>query len=358
MSEWWTEFITHPWVAHLRRALDRYDHRLGKQFAAAITYYSVLSMVPVLMFAFSMLGLTLTVLRPEWLEALEQAIESVFLPDDPIAQQLLDIIGQSLDNWAAIGLIGIGTAIFAGTGWVASIKSSARAQLRPSYDTGEAKRLVHFEMLTNLGILIVLLTGVLATFAASSAVTSLAGPLQDLLGVGDSPIWSVLLRIASVTVSLVSGTLLFWFLYWAVAQDPIPYRVLWHGAIIGAVGLAALQYLTTFLLGIFWRSLSAALFGPVIVLMLFLNLFASLILLVAAWMGTVETPVPAPIIEESADERPAVPSKPGREYVSSEVAAKSMSAGLGAGYVLGTATGVGIGALIVGGLRSLLKPRR
>lgn len=358
MSAWWQEFVAHPWVAHGLRAFDRYNHRLGNLFAAAITYYSVLSLVPVLMFAFSMVGLTLTVLRPEWLTALEATIQSIFLPDDPLAQQVLDIIGQALDNWAAIGLIGIGTAIWAGSGWIGSIKSAVRAQLRPSYDAGEVKRQLHFEMLANLGILLVLLIGVLATFAASSAVTSLAGLVQSTLGLGDSLFWSIALRAASVALSLVSGALLFWFLFWAVVQDPISYRTLWRGSAIGAVGLAILQYLTTFLLGIFWRSLSAALFGPVIVLMLFLNLFATLILLIAAWMGTVEVPAPALVVEELADEGPAVASRPGREYVPSEVAAKSMSVGLGAGYVLGTATGVGIGALIVGGLRSLLKPKR
>lgn len=41
----------------------RFTARLGNQFAAAMSYFSVLSLVPILMFGFSMLGLTLTVLR-------------------------------------------------------------------------------------------------------------------------------------------------------------------------------------------------------------------------------------------------------------------------------------------------------
>ena len=64
-----------PWVAHLLRAIDRFSSRLGNQFAAAITYFSVLAIVPVLMIAFSILGLTIEVLRPDLAETLLEAIE-------------------------------------------------------------------------------------------------------------------------------------------------------------------------------------------------------------------------------------------------------------------------------------------
>ncbi len=69
-------------------------------------------------------------------------------------------------------------------------------------------------------------------------------------------------------------------------EDREPWPVVRRGALIGAVGLAVLQYLTSLL----YRHLPATrpprLFGPVIVLMLFFNLFAQLILFVAAWIAT------------------------------------------------------------------------
>ncbi|MGA7828751.1 MAG: hypothetical protein WCA04_13880 [Geobacteraceae bacterium] len=57
-----------PAVAHVLRMITRYATRLGNQFAGAITYFSLLAMVPILMFAFSACGFTLTVLRPDLLE--------------------------------------------------------------------------------------------------------------------------------------------------------------------------------------------------------------------------------------------------------------------------------------------------
>ena len=63
------------------------------------------------------------------------------------------------------------------------------------------------------------------------------------------------------------------------------HKALVLGLFAGVLGLA-LSYAATFLLGSFADSAAVAVFGSVIVLMLFLNLFASLVLVVAAWIAT------------------------------------------------------------------------
>ena len=45
-----TWFKAIPSVAHIIRAVDRFNDRLGSQFGAAITYFSFLSLIPILMF--------------------------------------------------------------------------------------------------------------------------------------------------------------------------------------------------------------------------------------------------------------------------------------------------------------------
>ena len=42
-----------PVIAHLIRATERFNDRLGNQFGAAITYFSFLSMIPILMVSFA-----------------------------------------------------------------------------------------------------------------------------------------------------------------------------------------------------------------------------------------------------------------------------------------------------------------
>lgn len=48
-----------PVIAHLIRAAERFNDRLGNQFGAAITYFSFLSMIPVLMVSFAAAGFIL-----------------------------------------------------------------------------------------------------------------------------------------------------------------------------------------------------------------------------------------------------------------------------------------------------------
>lgn len=48
-----------PVIAHLLRAAERFNDRLGNQFGAAITYFSFLSMIPILMVSFAAAGFVL-----------------------------------------------------------------------------------------------------------------------------------------------------------------------------------------------------------------------------------------------------------------------------------------------------------
>ena len=83
-----------------------------------------------------------------------------------------------------------------------------------------------------------------------------------------------------------------------VQQVKFPFRIIAWGALFGSAGLFVLQYLTGFLMGKFAGNPAAAVFGPVIVLMLFFNLFARLNLYVAAWIATSVQPAVVDQIQE------------------------------------------------------------
>ena len=53
-----------PVIAHLLRAAERFNDRLGNQFGAAITYFSFLSMIPILMVSFAAAGFVLAGTQP------------------------------------------------------------------------------------------------------------------------------------------------------------------------------------------------------------------------------------------------------------------------------------------------------
>src|SRR5690606_42129722 len=62
------------------------------------------------------------------------------------------------------------------------------------------------------------------------------------------------------------------------------------GAFVAALGLGVLQYGAGLLTGLFEGNKSFTVFGPVIILLLVINLFGTLTLLVAAWIATTDEP--------------------------------------------------------------------
>ncbi len=357
MPEWLEKLKANPQVAHLLRMQERFTARLGNQFAAAITYFSVLSIVPVLMFAFSLLGMVLTVFRPDLMADVRSLITTQF-QNNPIGTQILSIMENALSNWAAIGIIALLIFAYSGATWVANLKSAIRAQMRPDFSEAEKKSNIVVETLTNLGILVALLVTILVMFSVAAAVTAFSEQVIDLLNLPDGPLTTVLLFLAPIPVSLVIGFGLFAFLYRVSYQQPIPRNTFLKGALSGALGLAALQYLASFITGLFSGNAAAALFGPVIIVMLFFNLFATLILMIAAWMATYQQePVYRSPLAKDVGDAPAEMEEP-VPMVREAVAQQAMKVGMGTGYVIGAATGVGLGAVIAGVLGWFARLRR
>ncbi|MDR1790858.1 MAG: YihY/virulence factor BrkB family protein [Propionibacteriaceae bacterium] len=284
----WEWFCQLSVVAHLIRAVRRYFSRNGAQFAAGIAYYSVVAVVPVCMLAFSILGMTLTVIQPAWLANIESTIRSILAQQPELTAQILDAITKALHSWTAVGVTGLVVALWIGSAWMGNLKRAFRVLLRPKLGEPEPKLPFWLEIPVNLGILVLLFLGVLATFFASAVTLSLSGQLG-------------IPRVFSVITSVVVGFGLFLMILRLFSVEKLPFWHLAQGSIIGAVGLGVLQLMTTWIIQIFSNNVSAATFGSVIVLMIFMNLFASLILLVAAWVGTCRV---TPDVDEAADLEP------------------------------------------------------
>jgi membrane protein len=247
------------------------------------------------------------------------------------------------------------------------LKNAVRTQWRPGFDLRPQQINIVVRWLGNLLLLLGLLVGLAVTFGLSSLSTSLAGTVVGFLGLGDQAWTAPLLRISSVVFSIGAGWLIFMYLYTVLPETRESWSVVRRGALLGSVALVGLQYLASFLIRAFQGNPAAAIFGPVIVLMLFFNIFAQLILFIAAWIATAEhEAVPVPQDEEEDEEE--VSSEPTPEPQQTEdvkpnlvpeaVAARSVRAGMGAGYVTGAATGVGLGAALAYAFSSLVRGRK
>ena len=360
MIAWWQRVAARPVVAHLLRAGDRFGARLGSQFAAGIAYFSVVALVPVLMLCFSAAGLVLTVFYPKALAAIEDLVKDNLSGQSELAgDQIVDVVTTALEGWPATTVAGVLLGLWLGGAWIGNLKRAVRVQLRPELGTPEKRLIWPLDVAANIGMLLVLVVGIIITFAALP-LTSMIG--TDTITALALPAWAGAwtTKAVSLVVSLVVGLGLFWVLLRLCAVDPVPRQAVLLGSLIGAVGLAALQLLTAYVIRAFSGNLAQALFGPAIILMLFLNVFATLVLLVAAWVGTWKPRVAEPALVSAsvgpvpADSVPAGldPADPATDLrVRPEVAEHALRAGLGAGYLFGAATGAGLGALIVRLLR-------
>ena len=359
MLEWWKQFSQRPFVAHLLRAVERFNLRGGVQLAAAITYFSVLSLVPILMMVFSVLGFTATVFRPELLGMIQNWIDTNLPATSPLGPSLYKLVLGALTNWASIGFVGLVVAMWVGSGWVGNLKRAVRLLMRGDVDNPGKQVAMPLDVLANFAGLIGVLVGVVATFASSTVAGTLGDTVGQWLGVGGSFGWTALIRLVGAVVSLAIGAAGFRLLFGWFSPSFVPNHLAWVGAGIGSAGLLVLQALTGVLFGAFSNNAGFAVFGSTIVIMLFLNLFATLVLYIAAWLATSEGPLPEPEPDPVAVE-PAEPveTRPGELYVSSAVARRSLGIGLGAGYTIGAATGLGVGALLISALRAVFGRRR
>ena len=352
-----------PWIAHMIRAAERYFSRLGSQFAAATTYFWVLALVPILMVAFSITGFVLTVVQPELLEAVTDMVADALGSAEPATRnKILGVVNNALSQYWTIGIVGLVTGLYAGAKSMGHLKNAVRTQWRSGFDLRPEKINIVVRWLGNLLLLLGLLLGLAVTFGLSSLSTSLADAVVDFLGLSDQPWIAPLLRLTSVVFSIGAGWLIFMYLYTVLPESREPWRVVRRGALLGSIALAVLQYLASFLINAFSGNPAASIFGPVIVVMLFFNIFAQLILFIAAWIATAQheaVPIPAeeevgtvPMLEpqQTEDVKPNV--------VAEAVAVRSVRVGMGAGYVTGAATGVGLGAALVYAFSAAVRGRK
>lgn len=310
-----------PLVAHAVKAVQRFLERFGIQFAAAITYFSVLSIVPILMVAFAALGLTITLFLPTFNEAVRAWLATTLQVDGAgeLGDQAVAIVDQAFHSWQTVGLIGLGGAAWAGAKWVMHLQIGVRAQLRPTFDVTQPQGGFLRQLGRELAVLFGLFLLVVVTMLASGLTTWLKGGAVRLVALLGLPAPVVTSFVLSIILTASGGFALFWFLFTVMPEQRVPRRVRAQGAAIGATGLVALEYGAGILLGLFADNVAVTVFGSVIVLMLFLNLFASLILLVAAWIathpvyvaaGVAVSPDAASTCDESAESAPDA-SQPG-----------------------------------------------
>lgn len=295
----------YPWLDHVLRANEAFTERYGNHYAAAITYFSVLSLFPLLMVGFSVAGFVLAGNQA----ALNQLQEGIVTSaPQGLGDFLSTIVEAALDSRAGIGVFGLLLALYSGINWMTNLRDALTAQWgqekkdRPFVSS----KLWDLVALAGLGLALGVSFGLTAV---GSAVGSF---LLELVGLEGQAWARFLLTLATIVLSLAANVLVF---VWVISQLPrerVSPRSALKGAVLAAIGFEILKQVATFYLQSVTNSPSGALFGPIIGLLVFSNLVSRFLLFVTAWTATarenvvrrVEPPPPAVI-------RPTVPVRRG-----------------------------------------------
>lgn len=276
-----------PGVKHIIAAIGRYNERLGSQFAGAMTYFSFLSLVPILMVAFSIGGIVLRN-NPDLLQKVEQQITDV-LPASSFTDAITDLIDSVVANPLGVGIIGLIIALYSGIGWMANLRNALQALLRKDFDDQSHVEGFVPTLIKDLGALAGLAVAIVVSVGISGIATQGRDIIRDLFGLSEAAWLAPVTTVTTILIAMVADTIIFYWVYTVIPRRTLrvarKYRI--RGAIIAAVGFELMKFLLiTAFPGLAGGSQTALIFGPVIVLLFFFNLVAQLVLFTAAWIAT------------------------------------------------------------------------
>ena len=285
------------WVAHLLRATERFNDRLGSQFGAAITYFSFLSLIPILMVSFAAVGFVLAS-NPDLLaELINRIVNSISDPN--LANTLKSTVNTAIQQRTAVGLSGLLIALYSGVSWMGNLREAIRAQSRDVWERNpQDQEKIYRRYIRDF----ISLTGLVLALIITLSLTSIAGAAQktivDALGLGGIDWLRPVMTSITLVISIAANYLLFLWIFWMLPRHKPRKKALLRGTLLAAMGFEVIKFVMTMTLPKLATSPSGAAFGSVIGLMAFFYFFARLTLFVAAWIATAkykdDPPMPYP----------------------------------------------------------------
>lgn len=330
------KFLKNPAVKRLTTISERYKRRHGPQHAAAITYFSVLTLVPVLMLAGAATGFTLAVLRPDWFHLLSDGIVNALGSTD-LAKKAVDVLQNAIKNWYGLAGTALIAAVYSGSNWVGNLRIGFCRMLQTNEQETEREQGVR-GVLKELGGNLLVFLGLFACLLLPSGIAVIGTTWIGSAGVIG---W-----LAHLLLTFLVSWLLLAFLFCTLPRNRIRSHSWLLPSTVGAALVALLQQFAGVLLGIFTSNPTAVVFGPVIVVMILFNLLSTILLLCAAWAGErigVDCPLVDPHNPKTANHQAEKLPDP-TPVIPVDVAAQGVRAGTRIGYGMGTVTALGLGA--------------
>ena len=310
------------WVDHFVRAGGAYMDRNGDHYAAAITYFSVLSLFPLIMIMFAVAGFVLA-----GNASLLHDIQESILKSAPagLGKTLNDVIDQAIRSRGTVGAIGLLAALYSGFGWMTNLRDALSAMWAHEIPDRPFLRKAVSDLLSLAGLGLALVV----SFGITAGGTGLGTFLLRTVNLEDDGWALFLLLLGTIVLGLAANWLVFLWVLTRLPRQKVIAKSAIRGAAFAAVGFEILKQLATVYLGFIGGSPTGALFGPIIGLLVFANLVSRLLLFVTAWTAT-----------SRENLKPELPAPPGPVVIRPSVQVHDGHRGrevalLGAGALLG-----------------------
>ncbi|MFE3984159.1 inner membrane protein YhjD [Nocardia tengchongensis] len=292
-----TRIRRRPWLDHLVRAGGRYQRQRGDYYAAGITYFTVLSLFPLLMVGFAVAGFVLS-RNPQWLTDIQDKIvENI---PGAAGSSINDLIHRAVESRAGVGTVGLLAGAYAGLGWIGNL----RAALTEQWDQPSVKRNWFLAKVSDLLALIGLFLAILVSLGLSVLASSgLISNLLHRLHIHQTAWVTALLTLASLLLAVLANWAVFVWIIARLPLHPVTFRSAARAALIAAVVFEGFKQLASVILRSVVNGPAGVVFGPIIGLMVFSYFTARIILFATAWAATAsenevleDIPAPAPAV--------------------------------------------------------------
>ncbi|WP_431955906.1 inner membrane protein YhjD [Nocardia lijiangensis] len=295
-----------PWLDHLIRAGGRYQRQRGDHYAAGITYFTVLSLFPLLMVAFAVAGFVLAGNQQLFQELQDKIVEN--MPGE-LGTQLNSLIDQAVRSRSTVGVLGLLAGLYTGLGWMANLRAALTEQWEQKVEEGNWLR----TKLSDLGALVGLgLAFVVSLGLSSLASSDLGAQLLARFGLDDLPGARLLLTLLSILFALLASWAVFAWIIARLPREPVTLASAAKAALLAALAFEVFKFVASIYLQIVLRSPAGAAFGSIIGLMVFSYITYRIILFATAWAATAAENEPEPLPPEPAVIRPRVVHTAGR----------------------------------------------
>jgi membrane protein len=254
-----TDLSTGSWIDALKRTVKAFKADQLPIWAAALTYFGVLSIFPALLVVVSVLGLIGDSVTNSLIENLEGVAPGP--AQDIVIDAIKNLQGAGSANGIAF-FIGIAGAIWAASGYVNGFMSAANA----IYDVEEGRPVTKMlPVRVGLTLVLMILAGIIAFSVTLTG--GLAKEVGDLVGVGDTAVdvwnlakWPVLLLLVSLLLAV---------LYWGAPNVKVPFRLVSPGSLLAVLGWVLASIAFAFYVSNFgsYNKTYGALAGPIVFLL-------------------------------------------------------------------------------------------